>query len=247
MRKKIIKFFLKLIAFFIIIAVLIMVAAGIYGHNYYSKIVADSPLNKKIEEIRDDPDYVTIDKVSKDYLNAVIAVEDHRFYSHGAVDYIGVTRAIVSNIKRKSLREGGSTLTQQVAKNLYFEGSSGDGRKEQIKRKLAELFLAQEIFDNYSRDEILEFYINIIYFGDNHYGIREATKAYLGKEPADLTLAEATMLAGVPNAPSVYAPTANKDLCKDRQRKVISSMVEYDYITKEEANNIDQSFIDNIN
>jgi membrane peptidoglycan carboxypeptidase len=224
-----------------------MLAAGIYGHNYYSKIISDSPLNKKVEQIQDDPDYVTIDKVSKDYLDAVIAVEDHRFYSHGAVDYIGVARAIVSNIRQKSLKEGGSTLTQQVAKNMYFEDFVAYGRKEQIKRKLAELFIAQELFDNYSRDEILELYINIIYFGDNYYGIREASKGYLGKEPADLTLSEATMLAGVPNAPSVYAPTANKDLCKDRQKKVVRSMVEYDFISQEEANTIDQSFIDDIN
>ena len=246
--KKFIKFLSKLILIFMIIAAIGAAALGFYGYKAYQATMEDYPLNKKVEFIKDDPDYVSRDDVSKYYLDAVIAVEDHRFYSHGAVDFLGIGRAVFSNLKKNELREGGSTLTQQVAKNMYLmnEASSTD-MKVRVRRKLCEIYIARNLFNTYSRDEILEFYINIIYFGDNHYGIKEACKAYLGKDPKDMNLYEAAMMAGIPNAPSVYAPTANKDLCKSRQQKVINSMVEYGYITEDEANQNNQELIDKIN
>lgn len=246
--KKFGKFLFKLILFLLIVVAISTAALGFYGFKAYQATMDDYPLNKKVEFIKDDPDYVSRDDVSKYYLDAVIAVEDHRFYSHGPVDFFGIGRAVFSNIKKNELREGGSTLTQQVAKNMYLmnESNSPD-LKVKVRRKLCEIFIARSLFNTYSRDEILEFYINIIYFGDNHYGIKEACKAYLGKDPKDMDLYEAAMMAGIPNAPSVYAPTANKDLCKSRQQKVINSMLEYGYITKEEANKNNQEFIDKIN
>ena len=105
-----------------------------------------------------------IDEVPEYYINAIIAVEDHRFKEHGPVDYISITRAIVSNIQSKDFNEGGSTITQQVAKNLYFIGE-----KDVVSRKIAEIFLAIELENNYSKDDILEFYINTIYFGEGYY------------------------------------------------------------------------------
>ena len=185
---------------------------------------------------------MSIDEVPKDYLNAIIAVEDHRYYDHGAIDIIGLGRALFTNIKNGEMQEGGSTITQQVAKNLYFIEEDNIFR-----RKIAEMFMAIDIENNYSKEDILELYINTIYFGDGYYGIKEACAGYLNKEPKDMNLAESTMMAGVPNAPSVYAPTANKELCKQRQNKVISSMVEHGYISREQADNIDQNFIDEIN
>ena len=115
-----------------------------------------------------------------------------------------------------------------------------------VRRKVAEMFTAIALEKQYSKDDILEMYVNIIYFGNGYYGIREASNGYLKKEPKDMNLSEATMMAGIPNAPSVYAPTVNKELCKQRQKKVIASMVENNYISKEEANGIDSGFIDNI-
>lgn len=128
--------------------------------------------------------------------------------------------------------EGGSTITQQLAKNIYFT------QDKKIERKFAEVFMAFEIEKNYSKDEILEFYINTSYFGDNCYTVKEASRHYFNKEPMEMTDYESIMLAGIPNAPSVYAPTQNLELAKQRQKQVLSKMVEYEYITQEEADNI---------
>ena len=107
-----------------------------------------------------------------------------------------------------------------------------------VSRKVAEIFVAIDLEKNYSKDEILEFYINTIYFGEGYYGIKEASTGYYKKEPKDMNLDEATMLAGVPNAPSVYAPTINPTLAKSRQGKVLRSMVEYGYLSQEEADKV---------
>lgn len=168
-------------------------------------------------------------------MDAIVAVEDHRFKEHGPIDIIAIGRAIFSNIRAKEFNEGGSTITQQVAKNLYFITED-----DVVSRKVAEVFVAIDLEKNYSKDDILEFYINTIYFGEGYYGIKEASNGYYEKEPKDLNLYEATLLAGVPNAPSVYAPTINPDLAKSRQGKVIRSMVEYGYLTEEEANKIQE-------
>ena len=172
---------------------------------------------------------------------SVVAVEDKRFYKHGAIDIVGIGRAFFANLKSKAFKEGGSTITQQVAKNMYYIEE-----KNPVKRKLAEAFTASALERKYSKKDILELYVNIIYFGDGYYGIKEATNGYLHKEPKDMNLSEITMMVGVPNAPSVYAPTANKDLCKKRQKKVISTITHEKMITDEEAKNIDNSFIDSI-
>ena len=238
------KKFLKFILILILIIAFILVCCLIYGYFYYQELTKKTSLKDKVEEVKSEYTYVKIDEVPKDYKNAVVAVEDRRYYSHGPVDYIGLARALVINIKSKELQQGGSTITQQVAKNLYL---MEDKESDSVRKKFCELFLANELEKEYSKDEILELYMNIIYFGNGYYGIKEACNGYLKKNPIDMNLAESTMMAGIPNAPSVYAPTVNKDLCKDRQKKVISSMVDAGYISKEDAERIDSSFIDKIN
>lgn len=233
MRKFIRKLFIAIL--------IIVVAIGAYGYKYYYDTVKKEPLSTKISEIKSGPDFLNSDKLPQEYLDAVVAVEDHRFYDHGALDFIGITRAIIINTKSGELQEGGSSITQQVAKNLYFLNENNN-----FNRKLGELYVSFDLQYNYTKQEILEIYVNSIYFGNGYYGIREACEGYLGKEPDEMTLSESTMMAGIPNAPSIYAPTVNKKLCKERQNKVISSMVQYGYITQEQADNIDQSFIDNI-
>ncbi len=231
----------KFIRIVLIAILIVIIGVGSYGYKYYYDTTKKEPVSSKISEIQAGPDFVKASKLPQDYLNGVVAVEDHRFYNHGALDFIGIARALVANTKAGELQEGGSSITQQVAKNLYFLNESNP-----FNRKLGELYVAIDLQYNYEKQEILEIYVNSIYFGDGYYGIREACEGYLGKEPSEMTLAEATMMAGIPNAPSVYAPTANKKLCKERQKKVINSMVEYGYITQEQADQIDQSFIDNI-
>ena len=167
------------------------------------------------------------------YKNAVVAVEDHRFYDHGAIDIIAIGRAIFIIFKQWDFVEGGSTITQQTAKNLYFIEDT-----DVVSRKVAEIILGFQMEKEYSKDQILELYINTIYFGDGYYGIKEACEGYLGKAPQDMTLYDATMLAGIPNAPSAYAPTVNFEYTCSRQKKVVSSMAEYGYLSEDEANDL---------
>lgn len=235
------KIFKRIIITLFVLIVVAGLGVGMYGYTLYEDKLEEQPLADKVNDVKIDVNFVSINEVSDDYINAIIAVEDHRYYDHGAIDIIGLGRALFTNIKNGEMQEGGSTITQQVAKNLYFIEEDNVFR-----RKIAEMFMAIDIENNYDKEDILELYINTIYFGDGYYGIKEACAGYLNKEPKDMTLAESTMMAGVPNAPSVYAPTANKELCKQRQNKVISSMVEYGYISQEEADSIDNSFIDAI-
>ncbi len=232
----------RFIIILFIIIVIVAVSFGMYGYTLYNEKIEEQPIADKISDIQNGYYFVPIEDVPEDYINAIIAVEDHRYYDHGAIDIIGIGRAVLTNITSGELREGGSTITQQVAKNLYFIEED-----TVVRRKLAEMFMAIELENKYSKEDILELYINTIYFGDGYYGIKQACNGYLNKEPKDMNLAESTMMAGIPNAPSAYAPTVNKELCKERQNKVISSMVEYGYLSQDEADNIDQSFIDEIN
>ncbi|MBP3502695.1 MAG: transglycosylase domain-containing protein [Clostridia bacterium] len=223
----------KIILFIIIAILLFFTIIGLQGYNLYNSAIGQISLSEKVYEIQNDENFVSISELPDDLINATIAVEDHRFKNHGAIDIISIGRAIFSNIKAKEAVEGGSTITQQVAKNLYFITENED-----ISRKVAELILSYHLEKNYSKDEIFELYVNTIYYGNGYYGIKEASNGYLKKEPKELTLDESTMLAGIPNAPSAYAPTVNMDLCKNRQAKVIRSMVKYGYITQEEADGI---------
>lgn len=139
--------------------------------------------------------YVTIDKIPAKFKYAIIAVEDHRYESHGAIDFISIMRAVYRNISEFSLVEGGSTITQQFAKNTFFT------QEKKFTRKMAEVFAAIDLEKMYSKDDIIEMYMNTIYFGDGYYGIGAASRGYFDKEPAELTLDEITLLAGIPNAP----------------------------------------------
>ena len=225
---------IKRLLLLILIIIIIVASFIIYnGYAMYKNAVSKISLQDKISSIRNDSNFVSINEVPKYYLEAIIAVEDHRYREHGAIDIISIGRAFVSNVQAKELNEGGSTITQQVAKNLYFITEENF-----VYRKIAEVFLAFDLENKYSKNEILELYFNTIYFGEGYYGIKEAAQGYYEKEPKDLTLYEATMLAGIPNAPSVYAPTINPDLAKSRQGKVIRSMIEYSYLTQEEADKI---------
>lgn len=228
------KWFKRIVLVLLIAIVIVGIVVLANGYGLYKDAIEEMSLEDKVKEIREDEDFVPLTSLPIEYQQAVIAVEDHRFKEHGAIDLIAIGRAIWVNITNLELREGGSTITQQVAKNLYFI----EDNNNPIKRKVAEIFMAFKLESEYSKDDILEMYVNTIYFGDGYYGIKEACNGYLDKEPQNMTLYEATMMAGIPNAPSVYAPTVNPDLTRKRQEKVIDSMVEYGYLTQEEADNI---------
>lgn len=163
------------------------------------------------------------------YIDAVISVEDHRFYKHNGIDLIAIARAVINDLKAMDLVEGGSTITQQLAKNIYFT------QEKKFTRKIAEIFMAFNIEKNYSKEEILELYFNTSYFGDGYYTVKEACRGYFYKELNEMTKYEMILLAGIPNAPSVYAPTKNPELARRRQKQVIDKMIKYKYLTQEDA------------
>lgn len=220
------KLFRKII---LILFILLLVAFSIIffiGFSAYSSALKEKPLFDRVKEVTSKENFVKFDDMSELYRNAVIAVEDHRYYDHGPVDYIAIARAIFTNIKNGELQEGGSTITQQVAKNIVFS------QDQNWVRKLGEIFASFDLEKNYSKNQIFEIYVNSAYFGDGYYGIYDASQGYYGKNPKDLDLSEASMLAGVPNAPSVYSPNVNPDLAKKRQKHVIEKMKEYGYISE---------------
>ena len=223
---------MKLFRKLLFLIILILIVLGIIGFTYYSMALKEKPLLTRTSEVTKSEHYVPFNKLSKDYVNAVISVEDRRYYSHGAVDFWGIARALWSNIKTGELQEGGSTITQQVAKNIVFS------QKDTWLRKLGEIFASYDLEKNFSKEEIFALYVNSAYFGDGYYGIYDASIGYFNKDPQNLTLSEASMLAGIPNAPSVYAPTVNPDLAKKRQKHVLKTMVENGYITQEQSDAI---------
>ena len=228
------KKFLKRVLFFIIISICVVVGYYIYqGYIMYSEALQEISVQDKVKEIKAEKEsYTNIEDLPQDYINAVIAVEDRRFYTHNGIDLISISRAILTDIKELKLVEGGSTITQQLAKNIYFT------QKKELTRKIAEVFMAFEIEKECTKDEIFELYVNTSYFGDGYYCVAEASEGYFDKEPIKMDLYECTLLAGIPNAPSVYAPTKNPELAKQRQAQVLKKMVKYKYLTQEQADSI---------
>lgn len=218
-------------AFILILIILIAIASFfVYrGWSKYDSAIDEVSLTQMVTSVKENDSYTPLDEVSETFLQAITSVEDRRFYHHKGVDAIGLVRAIVTDIKERSLSEGGSTITQQLAKNLYFMG------QESFERKIAEMFMAIEIEKNYSKEQILELYINVIYYGSGYYNIYDASMGYFGKVPGELNDFEATLLAGVPNAPSKYSPKVNQELSYKRQEKVLDAMVESGHISKEES------------
>lgn len=213
----------------IIILILIIAAfmAGIIvyrGWDMYKEAISGTPISEKVDEIYSIEHYTAYSLLPETYVDAVIAVEDKRFRRHGGFDMIATGRAVIRNIKAGELIEGGSTITQQLARNMYFE------QDKDLSRKLAEIFVAIDIEKSYDKDEIFELYVNTIYFGSGYYNIYDASKGYFGKAPKDLNDYECTMLAGIPQAPSVYSPDSNADLAEQRRQQVIGCMVEEGYI-----------------
>lgn len=168
------KFIKRLILLLIVLVIIVSTVFILNGKKMYEDAISQTSLSDTVQQIQSSRDYVKIKDLPKDYINAVIAVEDHRFRKHGAIDMIAIGRALWTNITHFELREGGSTITQQVAKNLFFMEESDAGT-----RKIAEIFAAFDLEKNYSKDDILELYVNTIYFGDGYYGIKEACKRIL--------------------------------------------------------------------
>lgn len=187
-------------------------------------------MEEVINPIREGPDWTNIDAMSQDIPKALIAIEDHGFYDHGAIEIDSIIRATLANINAGEVVQGGSTITQQLAKNIFLTDEKSMGRK------IEEAFLALMLESKYSKDEILELYLNTAYLGAGATGIKQAAKVYFAKTPADLTLAEAAVIASLPYAPSSLNPLENPEGCKKRQLLVLNAMLKYGMITQNQLN-----------
>ena len=181
---------------------------------------------------KDYNNYVKLNEINDDVKNAIISIEDKNFYSHNGFDIPRILKALLINIKKKSIEQGASTISQQYVKNLYLTFD------KTWKRKLEEALLTIKIETHYSKDEILEGYLNTIDFGAGNYGIKEASNYYFNKEPIDLTIEEATILVGIPKSPSYYNPITNYKNAKKRQYDVLTSMYKNGYISEKQIDEI---------
>lgn len=196
---------------------------GVSGYLLYREALGRAPIEEIVESARSDDSYVRMDDLPDVYLDAVVAIEDHRFYDHPGFDVIAICRAAWHDLVTLSLEQGGSTITQQLAKNLFFT------QDKDFSRKVAEVFMALDLEARYTKSEILELYVNTSYFGDGLSGIGEAARGYLGKEPLEMTPCECALMAGLPNAPN--ALSADPDLAWARAELVMAQMEKYGYDT----------------
>ena len=183
-------------------------------------------------------EWVSLEDINYNLINAVISVEDKNFYQHHGFDYLRIAKAMYLNIKNGKITQGASTISQQYIKNIFLDFSTT------WERKIEEAFLTLELEVHYSKDEILEGYLNTINYGQGNFGIGNASRYYFNKEPLDLTLEEALILAGIPNSPENYNPVANYDLSVERAKIVGKSMVMNDYLTEDELNGLFKEKLD---
>jgi 1A family penicillin-binding protein len=189
-----------------------------------------------------DEEWISLENISPYLINATIAVEDKNFYEHKGFDFLRIGKALFNNLKSGSRKEGASTITQQYAKNLFLDFD------KTWKRKITEAWLTIQLESHYSKEEILEGYLNTINYG-GIYGIGKASEYYFGKKASELTLAEASILAGIPKSPSNYSPIQNEEAAKRRQSIILNAMVKNHYISKEEmeeAKEIKLSYVGNL-
>src|SRR6266487_6233786 len=172
---------------------------------------------------------VPLDKIPRHLVNAVIAIEDARFFEHRGLDFVGIARAAVTNLLSGRIRQGASTITQQLARSLFLSP------KRDFERKVKEALLALEMEQMLGKEQILELYLNQIYFGHGAYGIQSAAQTYFGKNVGEVTLAEAAYLAGLPKGPADYSPYYHPEAAKRRHATVLKRMVEERFIGADEA------------
>ena len=222
----------RLLILILLIAVSVGAFYGFRGYRMYRDAIEQMSVEERVEQIRAREHFTRYSELTDFYIDAVISVEDHRFKEHMGLDLIAICRAVWIDLKTMSFREGGSTITQQLAKNMLFT------QEKTIERKAAEVFAVLDIEAEYSKEEIFELYVNTSNFGSGYNGVYAASKGYFDKLPSELTDYESALLAGVPNAPSLYSPDVNLKLASQRVGEVLQSMVRESVLTQEEAEDI---------
>ena len=197
---------MKKLLFKMIIILLVIITGfcgyyGYLGYQIYQDKIQEQSLSERVNQLKSKEDYVTLDQISPIYKEAVLESEDRRFYQHGPVDYYGLARAMLTNLTTFSFKEGGSTITQQLSKNLCLPF------EKDLSRKFAEVFIARDLEKMYSKDEILEMYLNITYLGEGNYGIQAASQYYYHIDAIDLNKQQSDILVKTLKRPSVYNPS----------------------------------------
>ena len=230
-------YIIKIFVFLFFVFILGNVALYLYAYitpkidiNSNNSIVFYDNEGKNFFENSSESKWAAISDISKYVIDATVATEDKNFYIHKGFDFLRIAKAFYINFKNGNISQGASTISQQYIKNLYLTFD------KTWDRKIEEAFLTLELETHYSKDEILEGYLNSINYGSGQYGIENASKYYFNKSALDLSLAEASILVGIPKNPSLYNPIYNLDKAKKRQKIVLDSMLEEGYITEEERN-----------
>jgi penicillin-binding protein 1A len=247
----------RLLRWFMMFALLAMITGGIVGLVAYGYFAKDVPDFDSINDYR--PKLVTrvydqsgqligefyrerrivlpYDRIPKRVIQAILASEDDRFFDHTGIDYWGIVRAGVANLKAGRVVQGGSTITQQVAKSLLIsEEGYSKGSAKKLSRKIKEAILARRLEKKLTKEEILTLYLNQIFLGNNAYGIESAANNYFRKTAAEMNVAEVALLAGLPQAPSRYSPFQHPEVAKQRREYVLRRMLEEGFITEAELN-----------
>ena len=197
---------MKKLLFKMIIILLVIITGfcgyyGYLGYQIYQDKIQEQSLSERVNQLKSKEDYVTLDQISPIYKEAVLESEDRRFYQHGPVDYYGLARAMLTNLTTFSFKEGGSTITQQLSKNLCLSF------EKDLSRKFAEVFIARDLEKMYNKDEILEMYLNITYLGEGNYGMQAASQYYYHIDAIDLNKQQSDILVKTLKRPSVYNPS----------------------------------------
>ena len=229
------KFIRRLIRNLVILLLAVIIIAGsalaYTGYRCYRNAVTAVSIPEAVAAYADLPGTVTYEQMDEDFVNAVVAVEDKRYFTREGIDWIAMCRAVLNNLLAGRPVEGGSTIPQQIAKNLYFIGV---GKTRGLPEKTAEIYIMHDLEDLYSKEELLALYASMNYYGDGYWGLAEASMGYYGVPSDDLTIAQAAMLAGIPNAPSAYQLSTGYDLAESRWKRVLRDMLENHYITQKE-------------
>lgn len=188
--------------------------------------------DKMVYEGSQTTEWVDLENISPNLINAVISIEDKNFYKHKGFDYLRIAKAMLSNLKNRDIVQGASTISQQYIKNMYLDFD------KTWSRKIEEAFLTLELEMHYSKEEILEGYLNTINYGQGNYGVENASQYYFNKSAKDLSLEEATILAGIPKSPNNYNPVSNPQKAVKRAKLVATAMVNNEYITEREKDSL---------
>lgn len=231
-KKKIIRTIFSIIGIIAALCVAIAAFFAIKGAIMWNNAKTEHPVDVLVTQLQSAEGFARISELPDFYINAVISVEDRKFRTHNGINLKSIARALLYDIKSLSFEQGGSTITQQLAKNLWFT------QEKKIERKFAEVFAAFELENALSKDEIFELYVNTIYFGSDYYGITAAARGYFDKAPSELSEYECAMLAGLPNAPSAYSPDESPELARQRLEMVLDSMERNGVITAARAEEV---------